>query len=126
MMTEAPRKQAIFLDRDGNMIEDVGFISDPDQLQLFPWTVDALLRLQKHYHLFVVTNQSGISLGETTREEVDLVNKTLADTLAAEGVVIEEWYVCPHTRAEGCKCIRPKPYFLDKAAKDYDIDLSRS
>ena len=125
-MNNKTTNKAVFLDRDGNMIEDVGYLTDPGQLRLYSWTAPALRRLQQAYKLFVVTNQSGVASGELTMEQVDRVNQALNAQLAQQGVTIEAWYVCPHTRAQGCDCIKPKPYFLEKAAADYHLDLRRS
>ncbi len=117
---------AVFLDRDGTIIEDHGYLSDPSQVEFFQDTVPALLRLQKIFQLFIVTNQSGVALGMITREDVDRVNTFVAAQLADAGVKIRETYVCPHVWADGCECIKPKPYFLNKAVKDHYVDLSAS
>jgi len=121
-----PDYPAVFLDRDGTIIEDHGYLSDPAQVEFFDDTVPALLRLQEKFALFIVTNQSGVSLGVTSREEVDRVNTYVAAQLAGAGVRIVETYVCPHARADGCDCIKPKPFFLLKAQRDYGVDLKAS
>lgn len=119
-------KNAIFLDRDGTLIEDIGILGRPDQIQLFPDTISSLLKLQKHYQLFVITNQSAVAKGELTLNQVKEVNKTLDNMLSKAGITIKEWYVCPHNRKDDCSCIKPKPEFLLKAQKKYDLNLSRS
>jgi D-glycero-D-manno-heptose 1,7-bisphosphate phosphatase len=119
-------RPAVFLDRDGTLIEDRGYLSCPSQVRFFEATVPALLRLQQRFALFIVTNQSGISLGVTTRDEVDLVNAFVAAHLADAGVRIVETYVCPHSREENCACIKPKRYFLERAVRAHGIDLPRS
>ncbi len=117
---------AIFLDRDGTIIEDVGTISDPKQIEIYPDTVESLKRLRGEYKLFVLTNQAGVSKGEVTLEEVENVNKHLSDLLLKEGVEIEEFYTCPHSVEDQCECIKPKPLMMQKAADQYGLDLSRS
>ena len=117
---------AVFLDRDGTIIEDHGYLSDPAQVKFFDNTIPALLRLQDKFALFIVTNQSGVSLGITSREDVDRVNAYVAAQLADAGVRIIETYVCPHTRDDNCQCIKPKPFFLLQAQENYDIDLKYS
>lgn len=92
---------AVFLDRDGTLIEDVGVLIDPDDISIFADTVESLLELQKKYFLFVVTNQSGVALGKISLEEVSNVNHHLDDMLKAKGVKIEKWYVCPHDAVTG-------------------------
>ena len=119
-------RPAVFLDRDGTLVEDRGYLSSPEQVEFFEDTVPALLRLQEKFELFIVTNQSGVSLGVTTRDEVDRVNAFIAARLAEAGVRIVETYVCPHARDDNCRCIKPKPYFLNKAACDHGVDLARS
>jgi L-threonylcarbamoyladenylate synthase len=119
-------RKAIFLDRDGTLIEDVGVLSHPDQVRLFPDTAQALLKLQEEYLLFVVSNQSGVAQGKLSMGQVDAVNERLNELLSEAGVQIQEWYVCPHGRDEGCECIKPKPGFFLRAAQDYGLDLKKS
>ena len=120
------RNVAVFLDRDGTIIEDRGHLRDPSEVIFFTETFEALRELQKRFLLFIVTNQSGIAKGLITPEDVDCVNAHVITTLAEAGVEICDLYVCPHSRSERCRCIKPKPYFLRKAAERYGIDLSAS
>jgi L-threonylcarbamoyladenylate synthase len=117
---------AVFLDRDGTLIEDVGYLDSIDKIQLIPDAIEALKLLQKQYLLFVITNQGGISQGVLTQEQVSRVNAHLNEMFRREGIIIQEWYVCPHSREDNCSCIKPKPEFVLRAEKDYEIDLSRS
>ena len=119
-------KAAIFLDRDGTIIEDRGHLRDPSEVVFFPETFKALQLLQKHFLLFIVTNQSGISKGIITRDDVNYINSHIITTLVEAGVKICDLYVCPHDRSEKCRCIKPKPYFLRKTAKMYSINLNAS
>lgn len=119
-------KPAIFLDRDGTIIEDVGVLSDPAHIRLFDDTIQTLSELQKKYLLFVVTNQGGIARGELSRSHVDAVNRALDAMLRSSGVTVQAWYVCPHDRSDECRCIKPNPTFLQEAAKTYNLDLSAS
>lgn len=118
-------RSAIFLDRDGMLIEDVGVLNNPDDIQLFPDTVDALRQLQKKYLLFVVTNQPGIADGLVTAGQVAEINKSLDGILSQEGVHVRRWYVCPHDRKDRCQCIKPNPEFLRQTAIEYNLDLGR-
>lgn len=118
--------RAIFLDRDGTLVYDVGHLGTPDDIRLYPDTIPALLRLQRSYLLFVVTNQSGVAHGRITRAQVDAVNENLAAMLAAKGVHIRRWYVCPHSRADACCCMKPKPQFLLQAAEEFGLRLDLS
>lgn len=92
----------------------------------FPETVSALHRLNKHFELFIVTNQSGVAKGLLRIGDVRSVNGHVASYLAGFGIRITDTYVCPHNSSDGCKCIKPKPYFLKKAEKEHGIDLSQS
>ncbi len=117
---------AVFLDRDGTIIEDRGHLSRSSQVIFFPETVSALRRLNEHFALFIVTNQSGIAKGLLTPADVGRVNGHVVAHLAEWGIRIVDTYVCPHNSSDGCECIKPKPYFLRKAEKEHGIDLSRS
>jgi len=117
---------AVFLDRDGTIIEDRGHLREPSGVVFFPDTFEALQKLQKHLLLFIVTHQPGVAEGVITRSDVDRVNAHVIAALADRGVEIRDLYVCPHRRSEQCRCIKPKPYFLREAAERYGIDLSAS
>ncbi len=119
------KRPAVFLDRDGTLIEDVGFIRDVTQVEFYPRTISALRRLDD-FVLFIVTNQSGIALGHTREDEVRAANDHIVRRLAEEGIRIREVYCCPHQRSDGCECIKPNPHFLKLAESDYEIDLARS
>jgi histidinol-phosphate phosphatase family protein len=121
-----PGRPAIFLDRDGTIIDDLGFVSDPDLAVLLPGTVEALRLLQPRYDFFMVTNQVGIARGLLTVAEVDAVNGKIVGELAQAGIVIRRTYVCPHERSENCVCHKPKPYFLHQAAAEFGTDLANS
>jgi histidinol-phosphate phosphatase family protein len=118
--------RAIFFDRDGTLNDDVGYLKHPSELILYPETLPALKRLQPHFRFFIVTNQPCIAEGIATAGEVDSVNAGLLDILARGGIRVEKVYVCPHTRAQGCECVKPNPHFLHKAAAEFGIDLARS
>ncbi len=115
----------MFLDRDGTLIEDRGHLADPAEAVLYPGAVEALRRLQEKFLLFIVTNQSGVARGLIRIEDVERVNSDLLGRLAAAGVQIARVYVCPHQRSDGCRCIKPKPYFPELAAAEFGLDLRR-
>lgn len=117
---------AVFLDRDGTLIEDRGYLRSPDEVVFYPATVPALRLLQPHFRLFIVTNQSGVSKGEITMADAQRVNDHVAFRLREAGVAITAVYCCPHQRSEGCACIKPKPFFLEQAMREHGVDLSRS
>ncbi len=119
-------KKAVFLDRDGTLIEDRGYLTSRKDVVFYDNTFQALLKLQKNYELFIVTNQSGVAKGLISLDEVDYINNHVRDMLHKQGIRIADIYACPHNREDGCQCIKPEPYFLQKASKIYDIDLHSS
>lgn len=119
------KKPAVFLDRDGTIIEDAGFIRDVKQVDFYPQTFSALRQLSD-FSLFIVTNQSGIAKGQIRSEEADAVNDYVVQCLAEAGTRIRAVYCCPHQRTDGCECMKPNPYFLRIAERDHEIDLTQS
>ena len=117
---------AIFLDRDGTLIEDKGYLKNPEQVKLYNFTIQALIKLQPHFQLFIITNQSGIAKGITTWSEVNNVNNHLLSLLNSHGILIKEIYVCPHQDEDMCNCKKPSAYFIQKALKSYKINKSTS
>jgi histidinol-phosphate phosphatase family protein len=117
---------AIFLDRDGTIIEDLGYIKDPIHVKFFKQTIPSLRSLSRYFYLYIVTNQSGIAKGLITYQDVVRVNAHILSVLANAGIHIMEVYICPHDRADNCRCIKPNPFYLKKAEKEHGIDLKRS
>jgi D-glycero-D-manno-heptose 1,7-bisphosphate phosphatase len=119
-------KCAIFLDRDGTIIEDRGHIGTIEDVEMFPFTMKALKMLQEKYLLFIVTNQSGVGLGKVSKEAVARINLHVMARLQAAGVTIQQIYCCNHKRDDNCECIKPKPYFIREAEREYGLDISSS
>lgn len=125
-------RPALFIDKDGTLIENVPYNADPNLLRFMPGAGEALARLQRAgLALVVVTNQSGLARGYFTRAEFARYQQALVQRLEAEhGVVIDGFEVCPHgVGAEGrpaCLCRKPAPGMLIRAAHRHGIDLSRS
>lgn len=125
-MAVSTARPAIFFDRDGTLVEDRGYLRSPSEVVFYPDALSELQRLKGGYLLFILTNQRGVGLGVLSQEEVEQVNQHIVGTLSKRGVTISAVYSCPHTREQGCECIKPKPYFLLKAAKEFNLDLERS
>lgn len=123
---EVTMQRAVFLDRDGTLIEDRGHIARESEVAFYPETVPSLKRLMRRFRLFIVTNQPGVAEGTITTRGVQRVNCHVTAHLANHDVEITEVYVCPHRRSDDCSCIKPDPYFLHKAARDHGIELERS
>jgi histidinol-phosphate phosphatase family protein len=120
------KNAAIFLDRDGTIIEDVGHLKDPSKVVFFPETFEALRKLQDYFSLFIVTNQTGVAEGRITLRDVNRVNHSIVCALFERGIKLQDVYTCPHSRSDNCRCIKPKPYFLRRAANLYGLNLNKS
>ncbi len=122
----APLRPAVFLDRDGTIIEDVGCLDAPERIRMLPGAAEALAELARVFRLFIVTHQVWIARGLLSTGQADAIHDALAERLAPGGVRFDAVYVCPHERAENCPCLKPRPHFLHQAARDFRIDLARS
>ncbi len=123
------QRPAIFLDRDGTLNEDSGYLYEISAWRWLPGAVEALAMLsQKGYALVVISNQSGIARGYYTAADVHTLHTWLNTTLAKEGLCIDAFYHCPHHPefSEPCSCRKPSPHMLLQAAQDLQLDLSRS
>lgn len=117
----------IFLDRDGTLNPDPGYIRSPDQFDLFPGVPEALAQLKSAgARLIVVTNQSGIARGYLSVDDLDRIHAKLRQLLNAAGVSLDAIYYCPHHPDEGCRCRKPETGMIDQAVRDHGVDLSRS
>jgi histidinol-phosphate phosphatase family protein len=113
------RPAAVLLDRDGTLVEDVPYNGDPELVRPLPGAREALDRLRAAgVHLAVVSNQSGISRGLLTREQVDAVNRRVEELLGPIG----PWFVCPHDAVAGCDCRKPRPGLVLRAAERLGVD----
>ncbi|HVV02476.1 MAG TPA: HAD-IIIA family hydrolase, partial [Verrucomicrobiae bacterium] len=118
--------RAVFLDRDGTLIEDRDYISDPNDVVLFPGVPGALRSLQNAgYTLIVVSNQSGVGRGYFTMETVETVNARFVALLAAEGARIEKIYIAPEAPGVPSRGRKPSPQFLFDARDEFHLDLSQ-
>ncbi len=119
--------KAVFLDRDGTIMFDSGYLSDPAKVDIFDETVEALKALKDAgYLLVIVTNQSGIARGYFKMEDMEKVNARMEELFKAHGVVFDGIYVCPHRDEDRCKCRKPLPGLIFMASRDKDIDISNS
>jgi D-glycero-D-manno-heptose 1,7-bisphosphate phosphatase len=125
---------AVFLDRDGTIIEEVGYLDRPERVELYPWTIDAIRALNRAgIRVVVVTNQSGIARGFFTEHALGQVHRRISDALAAGGASIDAYYYCPHhpdgTIAEyagACDCRKPARGLVDRAVAELGVDPHRS
>lgn len=117
----------VFLDRDGTLVADPGYVHRLEDYRLLPGTASALLRLRDAgFRLVIVTNQSGIGRGLFGRQDFERFQERLLRELADAGVVIEATYFCPHSPEAGCDCRKPAPGLLERAARELAADLAAS
>ena len=119
--------RAVFLDRDGTINRDEVYLSDVRKLYVFLNAGKAIRLLSDAgFKIIVVSNQSGIGRGIVRRSQLKIINHKLEKILAKRGAKIDAFYICPHRPNENCKCRKPRPGLIKKAAKDFNLDLSRS
>jgi len=127
-------KRAVFLDRDGTLIEEVGYLDRPDRVELYPWSIDAIRAFNRAgVRVVVITNQSGVARGFFTETTVHVIHDHLAGLLREGGASIDAYYYCPHhphgsvaeyTRV--CDCRKPAPGLIERAERELGIDPRQS
>jgi len=118
---------AVFLDRDGTINQDTGYIDSPERLFIIDGAASAIKRLNsKGFRVVVITNQSGVGRGYFTKEAADSVNKKLEEVLKREGAHLDGIYYCPHHPDDNCECRKPRIGLLEKAKNDLAIDFKKS
>jgi D-glycero-D-manno-heptose 1,7-bisphosphate phosphatase len=137
-----PSRRYVVLDRDGTIIVDKDYLSDPAEVALLPGVRQAFARFRElGVGVIVVTNQSGIGRGYFSRQEVDAVHARMRSLLGEDASVMEAIYICPHVPADDCQCRKPRTGLLQRASaglgfcaadcivigdKACDIDLGRN
>ena len=120
-------RRAVFLDRDGTLNREVGYVGDPAELEILPGVPAALARLAAAgFALVVITNQSAIGRGLFTRAQVDAVHARLERELASAGVRLDGIFVCPHAPDDECACRKPRPGLFLQARDVLGLDLGHS
>lgn len=127
-------RPAVFLDRDGTIIDELGYLGDPSRIVLYPWSCGALRELKAAgFVIVVVTNQAGVARGYFDEDTVRAVNAALDSRVRAEGAAVDGYYYCPH-HPEGvveryrrtCRCRKPATGMVEDAARDLGLDVARS
>ena len=125
MTSTRAKSPAVFIDRDGTIMHDADYCSDPKQVQIFDGAAAALNRLKKTgYKIIVITNQSGIGRGFFTEKQYRAVEAEVSRQLGDN--LIDATYFCPDVPGQPSKCRKPAPGMVLEAARDHDVDLSRS
>jgi D-glycero-D-manno-heptose 1,7-bisphosphate phosphatase len=129
-MMANPVHRAIFMDRDGTLNEEVGYITDPAQFRLFDFAADAVRRVNEAgWRAIVLTNQSGIARGYFTEEFLRGIHRSMEETLRLQDARLDAIYYCAHHPEFGaapfrrdCACRKPKPGLIEQAVKDFALD----
>lgn len=120
-------RPAIFLDRDGTIVEEIGYLHEPDKTKLIPGVAAAIRSFRAAgYYIILVTNQPGIGFGYFTRSDFFAVNARMLRLLSAEGAAVDKIYFCPHNEAEGCSCRKPRTGLFERACSELPIIKERS
>lgn len=127
-------RPAVFIDRDGTISEEVGYINHPSRFRLFPYAADAIKYLNDNGWLAIlVTNQAGVARGYFSEEMIQTVHAALTAKLESNDAKLDAIYYCAHHPSVGeppfrlnCDCRKPKPGLITRAAHDFEIDLSAS
>ena len=126
--------RAVFIDRDGTISEEVGYINHASRFRLFPYSAAALKQLHENGYLaIVITNQAGVARGYFSEDMVQNIHRRMTDELTASGATLDAIHYCAHHPLVGeppyrldCDCRKPKPGLLLRAARDFDIDMGQS
>jgi len=113
-------EKAVFLDRDGTLIEDIGYAHRIEDLHFLPGVIEGLERLQEHFLFFIITNQSGIERGLYTVDDFHKFHNYFLYQLKCHGIEIERTYYCPHVG--GCDCKKPSTKYIDEAIRLFGIE----
>jgi D-glycero-D-manno-heptose 1,7-bisphosphate phosphatase len=124
-----PQKQspAVFLDRDGTIIEEADYLHEPERIKILPNALDGIKRFQDMgYRIVIITNQPGIGIGYYSKEDFYQVNRALFKHFSQAGILIDKVYFCPHGKSEKCSCRKPELALVQRAKEELNLDLSRS
>jgi len=127
MTASAGPSAAVFLDRDGTIIEDVTYLGRPEEVRLLPRAAEGIAVLNRSgLPVIVATNQSVVGRGMIDVAMLDAIHARLRDVIAAAGALVDAIYICPHHPDEGCECRKPRPGLLLQAAAERNLDLAAS
>jgi D-glycero-D-manno-heptose 1,7-bisphosphate phosphatase len=125
MTPDNAKSPAVFVDRDGTLMRDADYCSDPKQVKVFPGVRDALHQLKaKGFKIIVITNQSGIGRGFFTVDQYRAVEAEVSRQLG--DLLIDATYFCPDVPGQPSECRKPAPGMIWQAAREHDVDLARS
>ncbi|HYO91318.1 MAG TPA: HAD family hydrolase [Pyrinomonadaceae bacterium] len=128
------KRPAVFMDRDGTISEEVGYVNHPSRYRVFPFSAEAVRLLNERGWLAIlVTNQAGVARGYFTEDLIGEVHGVLRGELERDGARLDAVYYCAHHPSVGeppfrldCDCRKPRPGLIRRATADFDIDLAKS
>ena len=121
------KEKAVFLDRDGTLVEEVDHLSTVEETRLYPYTIEALEMFSSAgYRLVVVTNQSGIARGYFDATAVNAIHAKIQTEIGRAGLLIDSFHFCPHMPDAGCRCRKPSIGMIEQALENRDYDLKKS
>ena len=128
------KRRAVFMDRDGTISEEIGYVNHPSRYKVFPYSAEAVRLLKEAGWLAIlVTNQAGVARGYFTEEVITMVHDLLRRELGQRGAELDAIYYCAHHPTVGeapyrfdCDCRKPRPGLIERAAREFDIDLGQS
>ena len=133
-MNQQAKAPAVFLDRDGTILRDVGYLSREEQIEILPRVPEAIRMLKKKgYKIVVVTNQSAVARGRISEEQLKQIHETMRGRLAEAGASLDGIYYCPHHPSEGvapyrvlCDCRKPNTGMICRASEELGLEPSAS
>lgn len=121
------KRRAVFLDRDGTIIEDVPYLFEPEKVRLIKGAGEAIKIFNRlAFMVVVVTNQSGVRRGYFKDADVAAIHGRLNSILDYEGARIDDYFYCPHEPQDGCACRKPETGMVDRAVNEYSLDVENS
>lgn len=120
-------RKAVFIDRDGTINTNFGYITDPNDFKMYPGVAEGIKLLkEKGFKIIIITNQSGIARGYLSKEKLKEIHEKMTDELFEKGTSIDAIYYCPHHPDDKCDCRKPNYGLIKRAVKDLDIDTRHS
>lgn len=128
------KRRAVFMDRDGTISEEIGYVNHPSRYRVFPYSAEAVRLLNEAGWLAIlVTNQAGVARGYFTEDVITAVHNVLSQELEKQGARLDAIYYCAHHPTVGeepyridCDCRKPKPGLIERAVEDFEIDTAQS
>lgn len=120
-------KKAVFLDRDGTINVDYGYVSQVEKFEILPGTIEGLKKMRSmNYLLIIISNQSGIGRGYYSIPDYEKVMEIMHTQLGLQGIRIDDCFYCPHSPESNCSCRKPGTKMIEEAVRKWDIDVKES